>query len=517
MKKWAWLFSLCWAGSAWAADAPLPLPPFGQALFSAERVEEVAAAPSPSQHVARGDSIQLRLWGAVKSDERATVDGKGFIYVPDVGPVKVEGVPSGKLSEAIREQLRPVFKEDIFVYASLDQQRGVPVLVTGAAGKPGQYWGGADDSLVVFLQKAGGILPEQGSYRDIRLVRGGREAQRFDLYPFLQQGLLPGVQWLPGDTLVVGALKTHVSASGAIRNAYRFEFTGAAPTGAELLPYAAPQPEATHVIITGFRGGRPYSHTLPLPEFSAATLQNGDDVYFYGGRQRDRIAITVEGPLEDNPRLVVPAGSTLEDVLDQIAVDPQASDAAAIYLKRPGVARMQKEAIDAALYRLEQSVLTAPAASDAEAGIRAKEAELIRQFVQKAQAIVPDGRIVISRGQQRLNLALEDRDVIVIPRRTDVVYIEGEVMLPHAVVAQKGRSAGDYIRMAGGFTERAERGEYMVLHPNGEAVRSASPDIRPGDRLFILPKVDTKSLQATKDIVQILYEIAVGAGVLLSI
>jgi hypothetical protein len=39
--------------------------------------------------------------------------------------------------------------------------------------------------------------------------------------------------------------------------------------------------------------------------------------------------------------------------------------------------------------------------------------------------------------------------------------------------------------------------------------------IGPGDQLLILPEYDTKGVQILKDIVQIMYQVAVSAGVVL--
>ena len=41
--------------------------------------------------------------------------------------------------------------------------------------------------------------------------------------------------------------------------------------------------------------------------------------------------------------------------------------------------------------------------------------------------------------------------------------------------------------------------------------------IEPGDELMVLPDVDVKSLQHAKDIFQIIYQLALSAGVVLKI
>ena len=42
-------------------------------------------------------------------------------------------------------------------------------------------------------------------------------------------------------------------------------------------------------------------------------------------------------------------------------------------------------------------------------------------------------------------------------------------------------------------------------------------EIHPGDEVFVLAKPDVKSLQLTKDIMQVIYQVAVSAAVVLAI
>ena len=41
--------------------------------------------------------------------------------------------------------------------------------------------------------------------------------------------------------------------------------------------------------------------------------------------------------------------------------------------------------------------------------------------------------------------------------------------------------------------------------------------VRPGDEILVLPKIDVKSRQIAKDLTQIIYQVAVSAGVVLGL
>ena len=101
---------------------------------------------------------------------------------------------------------------------------------------------------------------------------------------------------------------------------------------------------------------------------------------------------------------------------------------APMYIKRKSVAARQKKAIADSLRRLEETAFTASSSSTDEAAIRSKEAEMVSKFVERAKAVEPEGVVVLDGGPDKADLALEDGDIIVIPPKSDVVLVSGEVM-----------------------------------------------------------------------------------------
>lgn len=64
---------------------------------------------------------------------------------------------------------------------------------------------------------------------------------------------------------------------------------------------------------------------------------------------------------------------------------------------------------------------------------------MIAKFVERAKAVEPEGVVVLSDGQKIGDITLEDGDVIVIPAKSDVVLVSGEVMMPQAMLWSKKR------------------------------------------------------------------------------
>src|SRR5690606_32014309 len=128
-----------------------------------------------------------------------------------------------------------------------------------------------------------------------------------------------------------------------------------------------------------------------------------------------------------------------------------------IYIRRESVALRQRQAIDRALYELQRSVLTGSSVTGTEAQMRVQEASLVERFVQQVRAVEPEGRVVLS-GSDWKNMILENGDEVVIPKKSDVVVVSGEVKLPQTVVWQKSMSISDYIQTAGGVSNRGDAG-----------------------------------------------------------
>lgn len=514
-----------------ANQAGSEVAPFAANLFQGHfSGEKNATAPV----IQPGDRIILRLWGAVSFDGVLTVDSEGFIPLPDNVRLLVQGLTqtsqvsgnsgdSGEqataLEQAISSKLKTAAKasdgqaqpEETGVYARLLDSQPLTVLVTGFVPQPGSYSGTARDTVLAFLDKAGGIDPARGSYRNVRVLRQGREVAAVDLYPFALEGVLPQVRFQDGDTIVVDERGPVVTVSGAARHAARFEFTGATFTGDQLLKLASPLPGTTHAALNGTRSGSPYSLYLPLDGFRSMQLAGGDTVRLQADRAGDTITVEAQGAVRGGSRIPVRRNAKLKDVLPYIAVDPDRANLDGLHIKRKSVASRQKKAIEDSLRRLEQNAYTATSASAEEAQIRAKEAEMLSTFIAKAREAAPDGVVVVGKNRE---LALEDGDVIVIPEKTDVVLVSGEVMMPQAMIWDKDRKLKAYISSAGGFSNRADADTILVLRPGGDALRK--PEIiLPGDQILVLPSVESKTLQGVKDIAQVLYQVAVACKVIL--
>ncbi len=482
--------------------------PFGENLFSGSFSAQRNSSLDPNYIVIPGDKISLHIWGAIQADEVATVDAQGNIFLPEIGAVKVAGSPAKDLPDLVRGKLRSVYKDGVDVYVNLTTATPINVFVAGPVVRPGQYAGMQNDSVLAFLHQAGGILSNQGSYRDIRIIRANRPIATFDLYSFLRWGQLPNIKFRNGDTILVGQQMATVNVLGDVRGNYRFELKRGQTLGREIVAFARPNNSVTNVALSGSRNRSPWSVYLNIGKFRNTVLKDGDTINFVTDAPSRTIDIVIEGSHLGNSFYAAKKGTRLIELLDYVAISPDDADIENIYIKRKSVAEKQRKNLIETINRLERSVLTSPAKSDGEANIRRQEATLLTGFIENARKIVPDGRVIVSDNGNVSNIRLEDGDVIVIPYRSDVIIISGEVNMPQAVVFAENANIWDYVARAGGFSERAETQQVMIKKPNGQVSLSSETYLDPGDEIIVFPKIDTKSMQYAKDIMTILFQIA---------
>lgn len=499
-------------------------PPFAANLFLGGFESERTTGLNDNYLVAPGDKISIWLWGAINYSDVSTVDNQGNIFIPNIGPIRVANTPAGSVNQTVSSKIRQVYTNDVNVYVNLLTSTPVAVYVSGPILRPGQYAGLASDSVLYYLKRAGGIDFQRGSFRKIDVIRDNEVIATADLYAFFRNGKLPKISFKDGDTILVRPIGNTIVVETGARNSFTFEFSDEELTGEVVNYFARPGEFASHASVAGVRDNKQFARYLSLTDFESLPLKAGDTVEYVADNEAQIYRINVAGAFSGASQLMVDKGTRLLDVLDHIEADTTLSDTQNIYLLRESVAIKQKEIIEQGLERLERSMYTAPISSTGEGAIRAQEAQLVADFIARARQVEPQGRVVVSENGDTANILLEPNDTIVIPEITDLIHIGGEVLLPQSVVFNPDADTEDYIAWAGGFTERAEDERILIVRKNGNVAfanidngiltaNGSGAKLLPGDQIIVLPAIDTKVLQAVKDITQIVYQIAIAANV----
>jgi len=495
---------------------------FGASIFGGEFANQSFIGFNPSYEISVGDKISLQMWGGFEFAGDVSVDAQGNIFIPKVGPVAVQNVKNEDLNAVVAEAVKTVFRKNVGVYASLGGAEPVKVFVTGFVNQAGLFAGHSSDSVLFFLDAAGGIDPQRGSFLDVKVLRGGREYQSVNLYDFILTGALPSFQIADGDTIVVRPVLSRAAVLGDVQNQNVFEFAAQEITVAKLLDLARPRPQATHVRISRNNRTKTEVEYIEIDAARAETIYPGDVLEVVSDKLQGTISVRVEGEHNSAQEFIVPYGATLGQLLSQVSFGANAQRDA-VQLMRTSVKERQKETLDAQLRALEASVLTARSKTSAEAELRQREAELILQWVDRARKVEPKGQVSLGSASSVDEILLEQGDIIRIPRTSNLVMVHGDVLFPSAMAYQDGSTIEEYINQAGGFTQSRSASNVLILHRDGSFDKVSKKQLGgrraialyPGDEIFVLPRVQTKSFQLAQDIITIFYQLALSAGVVL--
>ncbi|MBR9925656.1 MAG: polysaccharide export protein [Gammaproteobacteria bacterium] len=496
-----------------APQNPDALPPFGANLFSGGFRGAMGDGLNASYQVKPGDQVTVRAWGAFEFDRVLPVDAQGNIFIPGSGPLNVEGQNSQQVDSSVRGAITSVYPENVQVYTNVQGVQPVAVFVTGYVENPGRFAGTPNDSVLYFLDQAGGIDQDLGSYRQIRVMRNDRTVATVDLYDFLINGSIARPQFKDGDTIVVEERGPAIAVGGDVHREHRYELLGNQLSGAELVNLARLRSGVSHVLLRGNREEGPIAQYFPIDKFYSQTIRSGDEVLFSADKRSETIVVEIEGSYYGPSRYALPRDARLSELLDAIPVPENMTAVESVSLQRESVRQQQQQSMEDSLRRLETTYLGAESSTNEEAKIRAQEAELIQNFIERARELEPSGRLVVAYNDQISDIRLQDGDVITIPELSDSMLISGEVLVPQAAVYRPGMNVIDYIESAGGFTNRADEDHILVVRQNGAVENARNVNLRPGDEILVMPAAPTHNLQLASTLTQILFQIAVATRV----
>jgi protein involved in polysaccharide export with SLBB domain len=506
------------------APGPMPVDParagrpvvFGSQMFSGRFGSEAFTGFNPNYQLAVGDRVHLRMWGAFTHEGTQVVDPQGNLFIPSLGPVRVLGVRNADLNERVDALVKQTFRANVGVYATLEAAQPVKIYVTGYVRAPGLYPGLSSDSVLYYLDRAGGIDPDRGSYLGVSVLRNGQPRAKINLYRFLLDGQIEPLQLQDGDTVVVAPRRHTVLVNGEVLNPYLFETEQHVSNVRELLGIARPLPSATHVNVVRKGGKERRSEYYPIEDAANVTVEDGDELTLTSDKYPGTIFVRVEGANLSERTMVLPYGARLKDALARLRPAPQAN-VAAMQLFRKSVAERQKQLMENSLRGLETYALTARSATAEEAALRQKEGQQLLEFVNRARQVQPKGQVVLAQAEGAGDTLLEDGDVLRVPEQSNLVMVTGEVMAPNALIFDRKANLDDYVRQAGGYTQGADKARVLVFRQDGSVAEGATAKLQLGDEIMVLPKIEAKSLEVTRSITQILYQIAVVAKVALGL
>ena len=208
---------------------------FGYEIFQRDPAvfqSSVFGAVDPNYNIGPNDEIIIMLWGETQFRQVLTVDREGFIFIPEVGQVFVNGLTmdllESKLFKVLSQRYSSLIRSNsgsasTFLDISLGNLRPLRVIVLGEVGQPGAYQVSPSTTLFHALYYFNGPTT-LGSLRDIRLIRSGKQIASIDFYDYLLSGKkIDDIRLQLDDTIFLPKRGKTVSIQGEINRQAIYE------------------------------------------------------------------------------------------------------------------------------------------------------------------------------------------------------------------------------------------------------------------------------------------------------
>ena len=373
-----------------------------------------------------GDQVVIEVWGASEANITQKVTPDGYISIPDIGPVAVNGLTVQAASEKIRGKLSKIYSGmktanidlSTNVKVSLGHIRTIQVNIMGEVARPGTYALSSFSTVFHALYKAGGIS-QLGSLRNIKVVRGGRTVATVDVYDYIINGRSHSdIRLQEGDVILASPYDALVLIQGKIKRPMYYEMKSSESV-LTLIKYAG-----------GFTNDA-YS--------TAVTIERNNN--------KEKTICTVDdmnyGIFKVKDGDVVSVGAILDRYDNRVEIK------GAVY--RPGFYAMGKE-----ISTVRDLIQKADGLLD---DAFTNRAVLHRENPDKTLEVISVNTKGILNGTEP-DIVLQKNDILFIPSIYDLeakgtLEIVGEVFSPGVFPYAANTKLEDLIIMAGGLTEAA--------------------------------------------------------------
>ena len=296
---------------------------FGSNLFSNKNLsfEPSLNIPTPVDYkLGPGDELIIDIWGAAENNYQLTISPEGRIQISNIGPIYLNGLTIEAAKDLIRNRLSSIYaglkgnRKDTHIQVTLGKIKTIRVNILGEVNLPGTYSISSLSTVFNALYVSGGPS-ENGTYREILVIRGNKIVQKVDLYKFLVYGdQNSNIRLQDQDIVKVGTYKNRISLNGETKRQGLFE-TLDGETIEDLLTFSGgfnQQAYTKRIKVRRNTDTEKRIVEITYPEEIGTVLESGDEILI--GKILDRFvnrveiqgAVFREGEyqLEENPTLL---------------------------------------------------------------------------------------------------------------------------------------------------------------------------------------------------------------------
>jgi polysaccharide biosynthesis/export protein len=467
-----------------------------------------------------GDVLSIFAWGGFSGQYQLTVSPEGLLLIPELGPVDVAGITLSEAQAKIMEHVGQKYR-NVEANISLVELRTFKVFVGGAVLTPGAYPATAVTRVSEVIAEAGGLiqLPEEAngtrlhsvllyyypyalsSQRNIKVYRQNGDTLNADVLKFKVAGD-PHYDPLmhDGDEVFVPVREDNINLYGifgAVKNAGYFEYSSR-DSLSDLLALghgATLDADSQQVEVVRFSKDNKSTISIIVNLTAAGwniPMQSDDRVYIKPIQNYHRkFQVELDGEFKYPGYYAINEDSSM---LSEIVAEAGGfTDLAS--LDEAEMTRVSaEELVDPEFERLKKMNV---------ADMSETEYEYFKiKSRAKAGRVAVDFTGLFIKHDVSQDILLRDNDLISVPRKRQVISVSGEVANPGFMTYVPDKDYTYYIKMAGGFSERAGNNRVAIIKAaTGEwkNPKKGKP-LEPGDTVWIPEKKKHNYIGIVKDV-----------------
>jgi len=473
----------------------------------------IQSGPVPTNYrLGPGEVMVLVLTGGVEAIHELEVTREGFVVIPRVGQVFVNGltlnafrsVLEGRLSDSYSGIQDGSTRFDI----SITRLHANQIFVTGEVARPGAYQLSSLATILNAIFTAGGVT-ERGNLRTVQLLRGDEIFSVLDLYDYLLRASISNDVLLEqGDIVFVPTMGKRVSLSGAIVRPAIYELSDG-ETLPDLIDAAGgflPVASLDRISVTRIlrsevrRPGEPARIAIDvlmdpagsqsLPSFE---LEAGDRIHVFAVVEDIQSTVSLRGNIYYPGDFAWTPGLRLGELIERAGGLRPATYAGVVHVERLNVG-------DSTRY-LVSIPLPVSGAGIPSNGVEIQEYDVITVYGRdefRADRVVSIGGMVTEPGTYPYRADMTLRDLILQARGLlDGAYLE-EVEIARLPESREDGQLAQRLRVSIDSTYVLERGSSFPLLPGQQTLESGSPDVelRPFDLVTVLKQPQFELLRS---------------------
>lgn len=304
---------------------------FGSQIFRYRETEftpTLNVATPVNYTLGAGDELVIHIWGDQTNTYNLTVNAEGSIFIENIGPIFVSGFTLEEANDLILQRLEQLYEglrgdeagQTTFARVAIDGLRTIQVSIIGEVTNPGDYTIASNSTVFNALYRGGGP-GEDGSYRNVRLIRDNEVIAELDLYDFLVEGIQSGnVRLRDGDVIQVPPYKHRVEVKGEVKRSDLYFEIIEGETLYDLIQFAGHFTDRAYTRQIRVHRNTSTDRrivTVKKDQFDEFTMQSGDVVYIDRILNRFENRVRIEGAVWRNGEFELKDGMTLYDLITE--------------------------------------------------------------------------------------------------------------------------------------------------------------------------------------------------------